>query len=350
LRAATQAVLACVFLKFHQRSKDGKDHRYYSVVESMRTSRGPQHRTLAYLGELNGSTESAWRRSIAVFNGEGLESQLELFASDAPVVPSGERVVQVVLDRVRWERPRDFGEVYLARHLWRLLGLDELLEERMEQGGEEIPWPVMAFILTAARLIAPSSELAIEERFYPRTALEDILGVAEEQVNKDRLYRALDHLLPHKAALEAHLKSRIGTLFEEPFDILLYDLTSTYFEGLGEGNPQARRGYSRDHRPDCVQVVIGLVVTKSGLPLGYEVFAREPGRVSDARGNDGEDGGALREGLADLGLRPGSGEREESRGSAPGERAIPCRHPAHALAQGGGGASRGELDEGARGD
>ena len=262
-----------MFLKVHHRSKDGKEHRYYSLVESVRTARGPQHRTLGYLGELNGSTESAWRKSIAVFNGEGLESQLELFASDAAVVPSGERVVQVVLDRVRWERPRDFGEVFLAQHLWQLLGLDELLEESMEGGGEQIPWPVMAFILTAARLIAPSSELAIEERFYPKTALEDICGVAEEQVNKDRLYRALDQLLPHKAALEAHLKSRIGTLFDEPFDILLYDLTSTYFEGLGEGNPQARRGYSRDHRGDCVQVVIGLVVTKSGLPLGYEVFA-----------------------------------------------------------------------------
>ena len=262
-----------MFLKVHQRSKDGKEHHYYSLVESVRTSRGPQHRTLAYLGELNGSAESAWRKSIAVFNGEGSESQLELFASDAPVVPGGERVVQVVLDRVRWERPRDFGEVFLARHLWRLLGLDELLEERMVRGGEEIPWAVMAFILTAARLLEPSSELGIEERFYPKTALADICGVAEEQVNKDRLYRALDHLLPHKAALEAHLKSRIGTLFEEPFDILLYDLTSTYFEGLAEGNPQARRGYSRDHRPDCVQVVIGLVVTKSGLPLGYEVFA-----------------------------------------------------------------------------
>jgi hypothetical protein len=267
------SIFARVFLKVHHRSKDGKDHRYYSLVESLRTSRGPQHRTLAYLGELNGSSESAWRKSIAVFNGEGAATQLELFASDTPVVPSGERVVQVVLDRVRWERARDFGEAFLARHLWRLLGLDELLEARMGRGGEEIPWPVMAFILSAARLLAPSSELAIEERFYPRTALEDICGVGEEQVNKDRLYRALDHLLPHKAALEAHLKSRIGTLFEEPFDVLLYDLTSTYFEGLAEGNPQARRGYSRDHRSDCVQVVIGLVVTRSGLPLGYEVFA-----------------------------------------------------------------------------
>ena len=262
-----------MFLKVHHRTKDGKDHRYYSLVESVRTSRGPQHRTLAYLGELNGSAESAWRKSVAVFNGEGRETQLELFASDSPTIPSGERVVQVRLDRVRWERARDFGEVFLARHLWSLLGLDALLEERMERGSETISWPVMAFILSAARLIAPSSELAIEERFYPRTALEDICGVGEEQVNKDRLYRSLDHLLPHKAALEAHLKSRIGTLFEEPFDVLLYDLTSTYFEGLGEANPQARRGYSRDHRSDCVQVVIGLVVTRSGLPLGYEVFA-----------------------------------------------------------------------------
>jgi hypothetical protein len=264
--------LACVFLKVHSRSKDGKEHRYYSLVESVRTSRGPQHRTLAYLGELNGSSEAAWRRSIAVFNGEGTECQLELFASDCPVVPSGERVAQVLLERVRWERARDFGELFLAQHLWRLLGLDAVLKERMGRGGEQIPWPAMAFILTAARLIAPSSELALEERFYPKTALEDICGVPEGRVNKDRLYRTLDRLLPHKAALESHLKSRLGTLFDEPFDVLLYDLTSTYFEGLAEGNPVARRGYSRDHRPDCVQIVIGLVVTRSGLPLGYEVF------------------------------------------------------------------------------
>ncbi|MBI3932567.1 MAG: IS1634 family transposase, partial [Acidobacteria bacterium] len=221
-----------MFLKAHQRSKDGKRHQYYSLVESVRTSRGPQHRTLAYLGELNGSAETTWRKTIAVFNGEGTEYQLELFPSDAPAIPSGERVVQVMLDRVRWERPRDFGEVFLAYHLWTLLGLDELLNELMPSGDEEIPWPEMAFILTAARLIAPSSELAIEERFYPKTALDDICGVPEEKVNKDRLYRALDELLPHKEALEGHLKSRLGTLFNEPFDILLYDLTSTYFEGL----------------------------------------------------------------------------------------------------------------------
>ncbi|MGH3088304.1 MAG: IS1634 family transposase [Gammaproteobacteria bacterium] len=261
-----------MFLKVHWRAKDGKEHRYYSLVESVRTARGPQHRTLAYLGELNGSAETAWRKTIAVFNGEGTEVQLELFVSDAPVIPSGERVVSVVLDRVRWERPRDFGEVFLAHHLWRLLGLDDVLSERMPQGEEEITWPVMAFILVAARLIAPSSELAIEERFYPKTALEDICGVAEEKVNTDRLYRGLDQLLAHKGALEGHLKQRLGTLFAEPFDILLYDLTSTYFEGLAQSNPAAKRGYSRDHRPDCVQIVIGLVVSKSGLPLGYEVF------------------------------------------------------------------------------
>jgi hypothetical protein len=263
-----------VFLKTHSRRKDGKAHTYYSLVESVRTSRGPQHRTLAYLGELNGSAERAWRKTILVFNGEsGEECQLELFPSDTPTIPSGEHVVRVVLDRVRWERPRDFGEVFLAHHLWKLLGLDELLQELMAEGDEEIPWPVVAFILTAARLIAPSSELAIEERFYPRTALEDICGVPEEKVNKDRLYRGLDQLLPHKAALEKHLRSRLGTLFQEPFDLLLYDLTSTYFEGLAEANPSAKRGYSRDHRPDCMQIVIGLVVTKTGLPLGYEVFS-----------------------------------------------------------------------------
>jgi transposase len=260
-------------LKAHRRSKDGKLHQYYSLVESVRTARGPQHRTLAYLGELNATAEAAWRKSILVFNGEvGSECQLELFPSDAPGIPTGERVVRVVLEGVRWERPRDFGEVFLAQHLWKLLGLDERLQELMPAGDEEIPWPVMAFILTAARLIEPSSELAIEERFYPRTALADICGVPEEKVNKDRLYRALDEVLPHKEALEAHLKSRLGELFGEPFDILLYDLTSTYFEGLAEGNLAAKRGYSRDHRPDCVQIVIGLVVTKSGLPLGYEVF------------------------------------------------------------------------------
>jgi transposase len=262
-----------MFLKAHTRRKDGKANRYFSLVESVRTVRGSQHRTLAYLGELNSSTEAAWRRSISVFNGDGIERQLELFAADTPDVPDGERVVRVRLDGVRWERPRDFGEIFLANHLWRLLRLDQALTDCIETGDEDVPWPVMAFILTAARLISPSSELAIEQQYYPRTALEDITGIPAEKVNTDRLYRTLDQLLPHKGTLETHLKARLGTLFAEPCDLLLYDLTSTYFEGLSEGNPDAARGYSRDHRPDCAQIVIGLVVTRSGLPLAYEVFA-----------------------------------------------------------------------------
>ena len=227
---------------------------------------------LAYLGELNASTETTWRKAISIFNGEGREEQLELFPSDALELPSGERVVQVRLDGVRWERPRDFGDLFLAHHVWKLLGLDKLLAAEMSGSDGDVPWEVVAFILCAARLIAPSSELALGESFYPRTALDDIAGVPVEKVNKDRLYRGLDRLHPCKGAIEAHLKNRLGTLFAEPFDILLYDLTSTYFEGLAEENPAAKRGYSRDHRPDCAQIVIGLVVTKSGLPLGYEVF------------------------------------------------------------------------------
>jgi len=268
-----------VFLKAHARRKDGKFHRYYSLTESVRTSRGPQHRVLAYLGELNASTGKTWRKAISLFNGDGQEEQLELFPSDAPELPSGERVVQVRLDGVRWERPRDFGDLFLAHHVWQLLGLDKLLAAEIAESGADVPWQVMAFILCAARLLAPSSELATGEEFYPRTALDDIAGVPVEKVNKDRLYRTLDRLHPCKGAIETHLKNRLGTLFAEPFDILLYDLTSTYFEGLAEANPAAKRGYSRDHRPDCAQIVIGLVVTKSGLPLGYEVF---DGNRSDA--------------------------------------------------------------------
>lgn len=268
-----------MFLKSHPRRKDGKSHQYYSLVESVRTARGSQHRVLAYLGELNGSTEKAWRKAISLFNGEGQQEQLELFPSGTPDLPSGEHVVQVRLDGVRWERPRDFGDLFVAQHVWKLLGLDQLLASKMASSDADVSWDVMAFILCAARLLSPSSELAVGDSFYPRTALDDIAGVPVDKVNKDRLYRTLDKLHPCKSAIEAHLKSRLGTLFAEPFDILLYDLTSTYFEGLAEANPAAKRGYSRDHRPDCAQIVIGLVVTKSGLPLGYEVF---DGNRSDA--------------------------------------------------------------------
>jgi transposase len=187
--------------------------------------------------------------------------------------PSDDEPVLVQLRGVRLERLRDFGDVWIAWGLWRLLGLDSLLEELASEGREEVPWPVVAAILTIARFCEPQSELHIETTWYRRTALEDLLGVAVEKVHTDRLYSGLDWLLPHKEAIEKHLKDRLGSLFDLEYDLLLYDVTSTYFEGECKANPLARRGYSRDSRPDCPQVCIGLVVTTDGIPLGYEVFA-----------------------------------------------------------------------------
>ena len=164
--------------------------------------------------------------------------------------------------------------------LWRMLGLDTLLNQLMPTGREDVPWPAVAAILTIARLCEPSSELHIQDAWYPNTALDDLLGVCGEQVNVDRLYAGLDRLLPHKAAIEQHLKDRLGVLFGLKYDLLLYDLTSTYFEGQCPSNPMAKRGYSRDHRSDCLQVVIALVVTEQGMPIGYEVF---DGNQSDSK-------------------------------------------------------------------
>jgi transposase len=181
--------------------------------------------------------------------------------------------VEVDLKRVRVERSRKFGGPWLGRELLRRLDLDSFLEQTLPNGREEIPWSAMAMILILARLCEPSSELHLAEHLYEASALSDLLGIPDEKVNEDRLYRALDTVLPHKKALEKHLKERLGELFDLDYDLLLYDITSTYFEGQAEGNPQAQRGYSRDHRPDCKQVNIALVVSRCGMPLGYEVFA-----------------------------------------------------------------------------
>ena len=186
----------------------------------------------------------------------------------------------VRLKGVRIERSRQFGDVYLALALWRGLGLEELCEQVMPVGQERIAWAKMAAVLVTARFCEPSSELHIAEDWYRRTALCDLLQLGEEDVNKDRLYRGLDRLLIHKSALEAHLSKRCGELFAIDNEVLLYDVTSTYFEGLAEASRQAQRGYSRDHRPDCKQVLIALVVTFDGFPLGYEVF---PGNTHDAK-------------------------------------------------------------------
>jgi len=187
--------------------------------------------------------------------------------------PQPQETILVKLKDIRLERLRDFGDVWLAWGLWRLLELDTLLARLMPQGREEIPWPTVAAILTIARFCEPASELHIEHTWYRRTCLEDLLGIAVPQVNTDRLYSGLDQLLPCKEAIEKHLKQRLGELFDLEYDLLLYDITSSYFEGACAGNPLAQRGYSRDNRPDCLQVCIGLVVTTDGMPLGYEVFA-----------------------------------------------------------------------------
>jgi transposase len=256
-----------VYLRHTTVRKDGKTHTYWSLVRSVRREGKVRQETVAQLGELDARGRASARALARQITGRA--DQRELFEQEP--APTGD-TVQVQLDRVRVERSRSFGDVWLGWTLWRALGLDGVCAEHVVEGRESVPWSMMAAILVIARLCEPSSELHIAEDWYRRTALEDLLGVAAEQVNDDRLYRALDKLLPHKVAVEQHLKKRFGELFAIEYDLLLYDVTSTYFEGLAANNPQAKRGYSRDHRPDCKQVCIALVVTREGVPLGYEVF------------------------------------------------------------------------------
>ena len=260
-----------MFLKRLERHKNGKGHTYWALVESIRTARGSRHRVVAYLGELRKSERNGWVQLCRRLN---KEQRPEPSLFDPPYYddPTDDEPVLVKLKGIRLERLRDFGDVWLALGLWRLLGLDVLLARLMPQGREDVPWPVVAAILTIARLCEPSSELHIADTWYRRTALPDLLGVRVDQVNDDRLYAGLDQLLVHKEAIEKHLKERLGDLFDLDYDLLLYDVTSTYFEGECKANPMAQRGYSRDGRPDCLQICIGLVVTTDGIPLGYEVF------------------------------------------------------------------------------
>ena len=262
-----------MYLRYTTRKKDGKVHRYWRLVRSVRIGRRVIQQTVAHLGELDGrgrlAARALARRVI------GVPEQAELFADG-----HGDVAVPVRLKGVRIERSRQFGDVYLALALWRGTGLARLCEELLPAGKEQVAWEKIAAVLVAARLCEPSSELHIAEDWYRRTALCDLLQLSDTEVHKDRLYRGLDELLAHKAALEAHLARRCGELFAPENEILLYDVTSTYFEGEAAANLLARRGYSRDHRPDCKQVCIALVVTFDGFPLGYEVFA---GNTHDAR-------------------------------------------------------------------
>ena len=264
--------IASVFLRLNHRQKDGKDHTYWSLVETERTPDGPRQRTLCYLGELNDSTQARWLKAIEVFNEQGERRQLKLFPSDVEPPENDPDVVRVRVSQVRFERVRQFGSCCLGLELWKRLGLDRFWEGLVDEEAADVPWSRVAALLAINRLCAPSSELGIEERWYPTTALDDLLGIAEGKIHDTRLYRCLDRLLPHKTKLERHLKERYGELFGAEFDVLLYDLTSRYVEGQAEQNPMLQRGYSRDHRPDCKQVVIALIVNVEGFPLSYETF------------------------------------------------------------------------------
>ncbi len=263
-----------MYLRHKSRHKDGKDHVYWQLVRSVRCNGKVRQETVAYLGELDAAGRAKAQALARRITGRG--DQRELFQAAPPVPQSA----AVRLDQLRVERDRSFGAVWLGWVLWQALGLDRVCRELLPRGRQGTRWADLAAVLVIARLCAPSSELHIAEDWFRGTSLEDILGLPAVTVCDEQLYRALDKLLPHKEAVEQHLKQRLGELFAVAYDLLLYDLTSTYFEGEAQHNPLAQRGYSRDHRPDCKQVNIAVIVTREGIPLGHEVFA---GNVSDVK-------------------------------------------------------------------
>jgi transposase len=255
-----------LFLRHTTIQKNGKPHVYWRLVRSVRHGRRVYQQTVAHLGELDEEGRARAGALAKHFLGERA-TQRELFEDTESYSP-----MRVHLNQVRVERGRAFGDVWLGWNLWRAVGLDRFFDDAMTESRATVSWSQMAAVLVLARLCEPASELHIAETWYRGTALEDLLVIPPSAVHHTRLYEALDRILPHKRELETHLKDRLGTLFSLDYDLLLYDVTSTYFEGLAEGNPMAARGYSRDHRPDCKQVCIGLVVTREGYPLGYEIF------------------------------------------------------------------------------
>src|SRR5713226_285226 len=265
---------AAMFLRRYSRTKDGKPHTYYALVESVRTDAGPRQQVVAYLGELNHDQERRWQRTVVFHNRQGETQQLRLFPDDDSVaLPDDPEVVRIRLGSVGWSNGRHFGDVWLARWLWHRLHLDEIVARHLPQGRHTVAPADIVAIEIINRLCAPCSEFALAEHWYAATALPELLGVPDDAVTKDRLYRTLDALLRAKEPIENDLKEQLGTLFRLDYDLLLYDLTSSYFEGLAEENDLAKRGYSRDHRSDCKQVVIALIVTRDGFPLAHQTFA-----------------------------------------------------------------------------
>lgn len=264
-----------MFLRSHIRTKNGKPHRYWSVVESRRLDGGAaSQRPVLYLGEINDSQQAAWRKTVSVFDEDhGRSRALSLFPDDRPVPADAVDAVSVVLSGMKLVRPRSFGDCWLGCLLWRELHLDRFWRDKLSADRGGVPWELVLRLLVVNRLCDPGSEFAVHRRWFLGSAMDQLLGQDFAVAGKDRLYRCLDLLLSHKDALCQHLVERWKTLFDARFDVLLYDLTSTYFEGSCQQISKAKHGYSRDGRPDCRQVVIALVVTPDGLPMAYEVLA-----------------------------------------------------------------------------
>ena len=263
-----------MFLRSTNRKKDGKDHRYFSVVENQRVSANKTvQRTVLYLGEINDSQQAAWRKTLTVFDEDKQESRnLSLFPDDRVVPAEAVDSLQVRLSGLELRRPRPFGNCWLASELWRELGMTEFWRERLPSGRETISWEKVLRLLVVNRLLEPGSEFRVHRHWFVESAMDALLESDFAVAEKDRLYRCLDRIVEHKQELFVWLKQKWAELFQADFEVLLYDLTSTYFEGNMEECEKAKRGYSRDSRPDCTQVVIALIVTPDGFPLAYEVM------------------------------------------------------------------------------
>jgi hypothetical protein len=264
-----------MFLRQNKRRKNGKTHRYFSVVENRRTGSGTTtQRQVLYLGEINDSQQQAWRQTLKVFDEDRRQyCELSLFPDDRPLPPGEVNAIRVKLDQVQLRRPRSFGDCWLGCWLWDRLQLSSFWNMQLLDERGEVPWARVLQLLVVNRLIDPGSELAIHRQWFLRSAMDELLEVNFAAAGKDRLYRCLDRILDHKDSFCQFIAQQWKTLFDTSFDVLLYDLTSTYFEGLCQKIPKAKHGYNRDGRGDCRQVVIALVVTPDGLPLAYEVLA-----------------------------------------------------------------------------
>jgi transposase len=263
-----------MFLRSTNRKKDGKEHRYFSIVENHRLPGGKTvQRTVLYLGEINDQQQAAWRRTLDVFiEDEERYATMSLFPDDRELPADALDSVQVKLSGLELRRPRVFGNCWLACELWHQLGLDEFWQQRLPEAREGVSWEKVLRLLVANRLLDPGSEFHVHRQWFVDSAMDELLETNFAVAEKDRLYRCLDRVLEHKQELFVWLKQKWADLFHADFEVLLYDLTSTYFEGEMEQNPKAKRGYSRDQRPDCLQLVIALVVTPDGFPLAYEVM------------------------------------------------------------------------------